>query len=147
MQITLDEGYVIANAKDGLRGAEITFPFISVGATEHTMLTAVLAKGKTVLNNAAREPEIVDLAECLNAMGAKITGAGRSEVVIEGVKALGGVTHNVVPDRIEGRNLCVGGGHHWRNRQADQSTARPFRVLVATHSTSWSGTFSSPQIL
>ncbi len=100
-QITLDEGYVIANAKDGLRGADITFPFISVGATEHTMLAAVLAKGKTVLNNAAREPEIIDLAECLNAMGAKITGAGRSMIEIEGVKSLGGVTHSVVPDRIE----------------------------------------------
>ncbi len=99
--ITLDEGYVIADAKDGLRGAEITFPFISVGATEHTMLMAVLAKGKTILNNAAREPEIVDLAECLNAMGAKISGAGRSQIEIEGVKSLGGVTHNVVPDRIE----------------------------------------------
>ena len=99
--ITLDEGYVIADAKDGLRGAEITFPFISVGATEHTILMAVLAKGTTILNNAAREPEIVDLAECLNAMGAKISGAGRSEIEIEGVKSLGGVTHSVVPDRIE----------------------------------------------
>ena len=99
--ITLDEGYVIADAKNGLRGAEITFPFISVGATEHTILTAVLAKGKTVLNNVAREPEIVDLAECLNAMGAKIIGAGRSEIEIEGVESLGGVTHSVVPDRIE----------------------------------------------
>lgn len=99
--ITLDEGYVIADAKDGLRGAEITFPFISVGATEHTILMAVLAKGKTILNNAAREPEIVDLAECLNAMGAKISGAGRSQIEIEGVKSLGGVTHSVVPDRIE----------------------------------------------
>ncbi|NNE56673.1 MAG: UDP-N-acetylglucosamine 1-carboxyvinyltransferase [Hellea sp.] len=99
--ITLDEGYVIADAKDGLRGAEITFPFISVGATEHSILTAVLAKGTTVLSNVAREPEIVDLAECLNAMGAKISGAGRSEIEIEGVKTLGGVTHKVVPDRIE----------------------------------------------
>lgn len=99
--IQLDEGYVIATAKDGLRGAEITFPFISVGATEHALLTAVLAKGETVLNNAAREPEIIDLAECLNAMGAKITGAGRSEIRIEGVASLGGVTHSVVPDRIE----------------------------------------------
>ncbi|WP_409434013.1 UDP-N-acetylglucosamine 1-carboxyvinyltransferase [Litorimonas sp. RW-G-Af-16] len=100
-KIKLDQGYVIASAKGGLKGAEITFPFISVGATEHAMLTAVLAKGETVLNNAAREPEIVDLAECLNAMGAKITGAGRSEVRIEGVSKLSGVTHSVVPDRIE----------------------------------------------
>ena len=99
--ITLDQGYVIANAKNGLRGGEITFPFVSVGATEHSMLAAVLAKGETVLYNAAREPEIVDLAECLNAMGAKITGAGRSEVHIEGVKSLNGVSYKVVPDRIE----------------------------------------------
>ena len=99
--IELVEGYVIASAKGGLKGAEITFPFISVGATEHTMLAAVLAKGETVLNNAAREPEIIDLADCLNAMGAKITGAGRSEMRIEGVEKLGGVRYSVVPDRIE----------------------------------------------
>ena len=99
--IELDEGYVIATAKGGLRGAEITFPFVSVGATEHTMLAAVLAKGETVMYNSAREPEIVDLANCLNAMGAKITGAGRSEIRIEGVASLKGVKHSVVPDRIE----------------------------------------------
>ncbi len=99
--IKLEEGYVIAKTSGGLKGAEITFPFISVGATEHALLTAVLAKGETVLNNAAREPEIIDLAECLNAMGAKITGAGRSEIRIQGVSKLGGVTHSVVPDRIE----------------------------------------------
>ncbi len=100
-EIELQEGYVLASAKGGLRGAEITFPFISVGATEHAMLAASLAKGKTVLNNAAREPEIVDLANCLNAMGAKITGAGRSEIIIEGVKSLKGADYAVVPDRIE----------------------------------------------
>jgi len=99
--IKLEEGYVIAKTSGGLKGAEITFPFISVGATEHAILTAVLAKGETVLNNAAREPEIIDLADCLNAMGAKITGAGRSEIRIKGVSKLGGVTHAVVPDRIE----------------------------------------------
>lgn len=99
--IVLDEGYVIATAKGGLVGAEITFPFISVGATEHTMLAAVLAKGKSVLFNAAREPEIVDLANCLNAMGAKIEGAGRSEMTITGVSKLHGVEYAVVPDRIE----------------------------------------------
>ncbi|PHR93222.1 MAG: UDP-N-acetylglucosamine 1-carboxyvinyltransferase [Robiginitomaculum sp.] len=99
--IELSEGYVIAEAKGGLKGADITFPFISVGATEHTMLAAVLAKGETVLNNAAREPEIIDLADCLNAMGAKITGAGRSEMRIEGVDRLHGVSYAVVPDRIE----------------------------------------------
>lgn len=100
-KIRLDEGYVFATAKGGLKGAEITFPFISVGATEHAMLAAVLAKGETKLFNSAREPEIIDLAECLNAMGAKISGAGRSEITIEGVSSLGGVTHSVVPDRIE----------------------------------------------
>ncbi|WP_298912499.1 UDP-N-acetylglucosamine 1-carboxyvinyltransferase [uncultured Algimonas sp.] len=100
-KIELEQGYVIASAKGGLKGAEISFPFVSVGATEHAMLAAVLAKGETVLMNAAREPEIVDLADCLNAMGAKITGAGRSEVRIEGVASLSGTTHSVVPDRIE----------------------------------------------
>ena len=100
-KIELDQGYVNATARGGLRGAEILFPFVSVGATEHALLAAVLAKGETVLMNAAREPEIVDLAECLNAMGAKISGAGRSEVRIEGVPALDGVEHSVVPDRIE----------------------------------------------
>ena len=99
--IELEEGYVVATAKGGLKGADITFPFISVGATEHTMLAAVLAKGTTVINNAAREPEIIDLANCLNAMGAKIVGAGRSEVTIIGVPKLSGVTYSVVPDRIE----------------------------------------------
>lgn len=100
-KIKLDEGYVIATAKGGLKGAEITFPFISVGATEHALLTAVLAKGETVLNNAAREPEIIDLANCLNAMGAKIFGAGRSQITITGVSKLTGVNYAVVPDRIE----------------------------------------------
>ncbi len=99
--IKLEEGYVIATAKGGLKGAEITFPFISVGATEHALLTAVLANGETVLNNSAREPEIVDLANCLIGMGAKIEGAGRSEIRITGVSSLGGVEHSVVPDRIE----------------------------------------------
>ncbi|GGX58774.1 UDP-N-acetylglucosamine 1-carboxyvinyltransferase [Litorimonas cladophorae] len=99
--IKLDEGYVIASAKDGLKGGNITFPFVSVGATEHAMLAAVLAEGETVLNNAAREPEIADLANCLNAMGAKIMGAGRSEVRIQGVERLSGVKYAVVPDRIE----------------------------------------------
>ena len=100
-KIKLEEGYVIATAKGGLKGADITFPFVSVGATEHAMLAAVLAEGETVLNNAAREPEIADLANCLNAMGAKIMGAGRSEVRIQGVDRLSGVKYAVVPDRIE----------------------------------------------
>ncbi|WP_017930259.1 UDP-N-acetylglucosamine 1-carboxyvinyltransferase [Robiginitomaculum antarcticum] len=100
-KIDLVDGYVVATAKGGLKGAEITFPFVSVGATEHTMMAAVLAKGETVLYNAAREPEIIDLANCLNAMGAQIVGAGRSEIRINGVDKLSGVSHAVVPDRIE----------------------------------------------
>ena len=100
-EIDLEQGYVVATAKSGLKGAEISFPFVSVGATEHALLAAVLAEGETVLMNAAREPEIIDLADCLNAMGAKITGAGRSEIRIEGVAALFGTEHSVVPDRIE----------------------------------------------
>lgn len=123
-EIELSEGYVIASAKGGLRGAEITFPFISVGATEHSMLAAVLATGETVLNNAAREPEIVDLANCLNAMGAKISGAGRSEIIIEGVKKLGGTQYAVVPDRIEAGTYAlavatVGGAVRLVNVRAD----------------------------
>lgn len=122
--IKLEEGYVIATAKGGLKGAEITFPFISVGATEHALLTAVLAKGETILNNAAREPEIIDLANCLNAMGAKIFGAGRSEITITGVSKLTGVNHAVVPDRIEAGTYAlaaatVGGSVRLTNIRAD----------------------------
>ena len=99
--IDLNEGYVYAQAPRGLRGATIDFPFVSVGATEHAMLAAVLARGETVLLNTAREPEIVDLAVCLNAMGAKVQGAGTSTIRISGVERLTGATHAVTPDRIE----------------------------------------------
>ncbi len=101
VQIDLQEGYAVANAPKGLQGAQINFPFVSVGATEHALLAAVLAKGETVLENAAREPEITDLANCLNAMGAKVTGAGSATITIKGVSSLAGATHRVVPDRIE----------------------------------------------
>jgi UDP-N-acetylglucosamine 1-carboxyvinyltransferase len=99
--IDLHEGYVFAQAPRGLKGARIEFPFVSVGATEHTMLAAVLAKGESVLENAAREPEIEDLAMCLNAMGARVQGAGTSTIQIEGLARLHGATHSVIPDRIE----------------------------------------------
>ncbi|MBL4596153.1 MAG: UDP-N-acetylglucosamine 1-carboxyvinyltransferase, partial [Robiginitomaculum sp.] len=99
--IELREGYAIANAPTGLTGAKISFPFVSVGATEHTMMAAVLAKGETVLLNAAREPEIIDLANMLNAMGARIENAGQASIHITGVEKLHGVSHGVVPDRIE----------------------------------------------
>jgi len=100
-RIDLNEGYVYAQAPRGLKGAEIRFPAVSVGATEHAMLAAVLAQGETVISNAAREPEIADLAECLIKMGAKIEGAGSSLLRIVGVPRLNGATHEVTPDRIE----------------------------------------------
>ena len=99
--IELEEGYVSAQAPKGLRGAEITFPFISVGATEHALLAAVLALGTTVLINAAREPEIGDLAHCLNAMGAKVEGIDTHTLTITGVGSLNGADWSVIPDRIE----------------------------------------------
>ncbi|WP_084419471.1 UDP-N-acetylglucosamine 1-carboxyvinyltransferase [Henriciella litoralis] len=99
--LLVEEGYVKAAAIHGLKGAQIVFPMVSVGATEHAMLAATLADGETVLENAAREPEIADLADCLNAMGAKVSGAGTSTITIQGVKQLHGTTHDVMADRIE----------------------------------------------
>ena len=100
-EIELRDGYVHAKASSGLRGATIEFPFVSVGATENALLAATLAKGTTLLKNAAREPEIVDLAKCLIAMGAQIDGHGTSSITIQGVDRLNGATHPVVADRIE----------------------------------------------
>ncbi|APE44551.1 UDP-N-acetylglucosamine 1-carboxyvinyltransferase [Sulfitobacter alexandrii] len=101
-QIELRDGYLHAKAGGGsLKGAVIDFPFASVGATENIMMAATLAKGTTVINNAAREPEIVDLASCLRAMGAQIEGDGTSRIEIQGVDRLHGATHRVVTDRIE----------------------------------------------
>ncbi|HHN8402318.1 UDP-N-acetylglucosamine 1-carboxyvinyltransferase [Morganella morganii] len=100
-KITLDEGYVKAEVDGRLTGNTIVMDKVSVGATITIMCAAALAKGKTVIENAAREPEIEDTAAFLNALGAKITGAGTDHVVIEGVERLGGGSHTVVPDRIE----------------------------------------------
>lgn len=100
-ELDLREGYVHAKAPNGLIGAEYTLPFASVGGTENLMMAATLAKGTTVLRNVAREPEIVDLAECLRAMGANIEGEGSETLTIHGVKKLHGATHRVVTDRIE----------------------------------------------
>ncbi|SDE11444.1 UDP-N-acetylglucosamine 1-carboxyvinyltransferase [Paracoccus isoporae] len=99
--IELRDGYLHAEAKGGLKGAVINQGFASVGATENIVMAATLAKGTTVLNNAAREPEIVDLVKCLRAMGAQIEGEGSSSITIQGVEALHGATHPVVVDRIE----------------------------------------------
>jgi UDP-N-acetylglucosamine 1-carboxyvinyltransferase len=99
--IEIDRGYVIARAKNGLRGGEIKFPKVTVGGTHTALMAASLARGTTVIENAAREPEIKDVADCLNKMGAKINGAGTSQIVVEGVAKLNGARHRVLPDRIE----------------------------------------------
>ena len=100
-ELDLREGYVHAKAPGGLKGGVFAFPFVSVGATENALMAATLAKGTTVLKNAAREPEIVDLAQCLRKMGAQIEGEGTSTITIQGVDRLNGATHPVVTDRIE----------------------------------------------
>jgi UDP-N-acetylglucosamine 1-carboxyvinyltransferase len=101
-ELDLRDGYVHARAPGGrLKGAVVDFPFVSVGATENALMAATLAKGTTVIQNAAREPEIVDLARCLRRMGAQIEGEGTSTITVQGVDRLGGATHPVVTDRIE----------------------------------------------
>jgi len=100
-RIDIDGGYVVARAPRGLKGAEIVFPKVTVGGTHTAIMAAVLADGTTVIENAAREPEIADVASCLNKMGARISGAGTSRIVIEGVTRLSGARHMVLPDRIE----------------------------------------------
>jgi UDP-N-acetylglucosamine 1-carboxyvinyltransferase len=100
-RIELDGGYMVATAPQGLRGARYVFPKVSVGATENLMMAAAVARGTTVLDNAAREPEITDLAQCLIAMGAHIHGVGTETLRIDGVERLRAATHAVIPDRIE----------------------------------------------
>jgi UDP-N-acetylglucosamine 1-carboxyvinyltransferase len=99
--IDVDGGYINASAPKGLMGNRYVFPKVSVGATHVLMMAASLAKGTTVLENAAREPEVVNLADCLNAMGARVSGAGTTTITIEGVESLHGARHAVIPDRIE----------------------------------------------
>ena len=106
-EIALEGGYIHARAPRGLRGARILFPQVSVGATENLLMAATLAEGETELVNAAREPEIGDLAECLMRMGARIEGIGTYRLRIEGVKRLSGATHRIVPDRIEAGTYAV----------------------------------------
>src|SRR5580692_4864103 len=99
--IEIDAGYVIARARNGLKGGEIVFPKVTVGGTHTAVMAAALADGTTVIDNAAREPEVADVADCLNKMGARISGAGTSRIVVEGVPRLKGARHGVLPDRIE----------------------------------------------
>src|SRR5271165_2717994 len=100
-KVDIDGGYVVARAPKGLRGSEIVFPKVTVGGTHTALMAAALANGTTVIENAAQEPEITDVAECLNKMGARISGAGTSRIVIDGVAKLRGARHRVLPDRIE----------------------------------------------
>ena len=100
-EIEIEGGYVIARARKGLRGGDIVFPKVTVGGTHTAMMAAALAHGTTVIENAAREPEIGDVADCLNKMGARISGAGTSRIVVDGVARLHGARHAVLPDRIE----------------------------------------------
>lgn len=106
-EITKEKGYVDAKVTGRLKGARVYLDFPSVGATENIMMAAVLAEGVTSIENAAEEPEIVDLANFLNAMGAKISGAGTNLVVVEGVTSLRGTKHNVIPDRVEAGTFMV----------------------------------------
>ena len=108
-EIDVKNGYIYANAPNGLIGNNIHLPFASVGATENIMMAASLAKGRTILSNAAREPEIVDLAHCLNQAGAKISGAGTSIITIEGVKKLKSINHSIMYDRIEAGTYALMG--------------------------------------
>jgi UDP-N-acetylglucosamine 1-carboxyvinyltransferase len=130
----LDGGYVAGRVTGRLRGATIVFPFTSVGATEQMLMAACLADGQTVLANAAREPEITDLAECLVRMGARITGIGTDKLVIEGVDRLHGAAHAIIPDRIEtGSYACAaaisGGSVFLRDARLDHlgATVRTLR--------------------
>src|SRR5919206_2808787 len=100
-EIEIERGYVVARAPHGLRGGEIRFPKVTVSGTHTAIMAASLARGTTRIENAACEPEVVDLADCLNKMGARIFGAGTPQIIVEGVARLGGAHHQVLPDRIE----------------------------------------------
>ncbi|MCX5580263.1 UDP-N-acetylglucosamine 1-carboxyvinyltransferase [Kaistia terrae] len=132
-EIDIEGGYVIARAPNGLKGARVVFPKVTVGATHVTLMAATLAKGETIIENAAREPEVVDLAECLIKMGAKISGAGTSTIRIEGVSRLNGARHSVMPDRIEAGTYAMavtmtGGNVLLEGARAD-SLLRPIEIL------------------
>jgi UDP-N-acetylglucosamine 1-carboxyvinyltransferase len=132
--IDIDRGYVIARAKFGLRGARVTFPKVTVGATHVTMMAAALARGETVIENAAREPEIVDLAACLTKMGARIAGAGTQTIHIEGVDRLGAARHAVMPDRIEtgtyAMAVAMTGGDVFLEGASPAILEKPIEVLT-----------------
>ncbi|WP_293856964.1 UDP-N-acetylglucosamine 1-carboxyvinyltransferase [uncultured Alsobacter sp.] len=134
--IDIDGGYAVARAPGGLKGGEIVFPKVTVGGTHTALMAAVLARGTSVIENAAREPEVVDLADCLVKMGARISGAGTSRIVVEGVASLGGTRHRVLPDRIETGTYAMavamtGGDVHLEGTRPDLLQAA-LDVLVQT---------------
>ena len=134
-EIGLEDGYVRARAPQGLVGADVTFPSVSVGASENLLMAACLARGSTVLRNAAREPEVADLAVCLSRMGAEIEGIGTDTLRIRGRRALGGAAHRVIPDRIEAGSYAIaaamtGGDVLLSGARADTLSA-PIAVLRA----------------
>jgi UDP-N-acetylglucosamine 1-carboxyvinyltransferase len=137
--IEIDGGYVVASAPRGLKGAEIVFPKVTVGGTHTALMAAALADGTTVIDNAAREPEVVDVADCLNKMGARIAGAGTRRIVVDGVTSLHGARHTVLPDRIETGTYAMavamsGGDVLLQNTRADLLQAA-LDVLTRTGAT------------
>jgi UDP-N-acetylglucosamine 1-carboxyvinyltransferase len=145
-EIEVDAGYVVARAPKGLRGGEIVFPKVTVGGTHVALMAAALASGTTVIENAAREPEVVDLANFLIAMGARITGAGTDTIAIEGVESLRGAEYDVLPDRIEAGTYLVagaitGGRVRTRNARAEHLDAVLGKLAeagaVVTRGESW----------
>lgn len=129
--INLENGNIEASAPNGLKGAQIYLDFPSVGATENILMAASMADGKTVLENAAEEPEIVDLATYLNSMGANIRGAGTNVIRIEGVKELHGATHSVIPDRIEAGTFMVGAAMTGGNIFVENALSEHLKPLIA----------------
>lgn len=129
--INLENGDIEATVPNGLKGAQIYLDFPSVGATENILMAASLAEGKTVLENAAEEPEIVDLATYLNSMGANIRGAGTNIIRIEGVKELRGATHSVIPDRIEAGTFMIGAAMSGGNVFVENALSEHLKPVVA----------------
>ncbi|TCP20264.1 UDP-N-acetylglucosamine 1-carboxyvinyltransferase [Scopulibacillus darangshiensis] len=130
-QVTIGNGFIEASVNGRLKGAGIYLDFPSVGATENIMMAAVLADGETVIENCAREPEIEDLADYLNAMGAKVSGAGTSTIRITGVKQLKGAHHEILPDRIEAGTFMIAAAITGGNVLVEDARAKHLRPLVA----------------
>ncbi|MEQ9691605.1 MAG: UDP-N-acetylglucosamine 1-carboxyvinyltransferase [Bauldia litoralis] len=133
-EIDIDGGYVVARAPKGLRGGRIVFPKVTVGATHVAMMAAVLARGETVIENAAREPEVVDLADCLIKMGARVSGAGTTTIRVTGVDRLTGARHAVMPDRIETGTyafaVAMAGGDVLLEGASSATLERPLELLA-----------------